>query len=109
MQRGWDAHSNPDFYIPIDKDPQAITDKALAIIERKFINAKDDKPAPVDHSASNKLIADAEAGMLPPPPDFSAPTHARFGLNCVGREVSPRSDAAELGWLRVCPTRWQFT
>lgn len=133
MQRGWNAHSDPDFYIQIDKDPKALTDKALAIIERKFIKAKDAEPATVDHSASNKLIADAiardpelaakakapatkaekpkplgkraailadaEAGKLPPAPDFSAPTHARFRKK-LG-EVVAIAEAGDLAALRA--------
>lgn len=36
------------------------------------------KPSTRTSSQRAALAADAQAGRLPPPPDFSAPTHARF-------------------------------
>jgi hypothetical protein len=40
------------------------------------VAAKTAMPKPLGRRA--QIVADAEAGKLPSPPDFSAPTHARF-------------------------------
>lgn len=36
FKRGWDAHSNPDFYRQLGRDPAALVEAAYAAIARKF-------------------------------------------------------------------------
>lgn len=36
FKRGWDAHSNPSFYRQLGRDPDALTNAALAALAVKF-------------------------------------------------------------------------
>lgn len=36
FKRGWDAHSNPGFYRQLGRDPDALTNAALAALAVKF-------------------------------------------------------------------------
>lgn len=162
MQRGWDAHNNPDFYKQVGKNPVELTEKALAVIERKFITPKAKKnaakvkpaekaaakaepapaPAASDNSGKRKaalkiaaratpkpkkpekparpekpekpeapekptkplgkraaILEAAQRGELPPVPDFSAPTHARFRKKLD--EVVEMAKAGDLKGLKA--------
>lgn len=138
MQRGWDARNNPDFYKQIGKEPEELTEKAFAVIERKFITPKAKKP--VDHKGSNALIAKAittlelaaptnieieatkaeepeapakpkplgkraaiiaaaQAGTMPTPPDFTAVSHKRFRAKLV--EAVALAEAGDVAGLKA--------
>lgn len=129
MQRGWDAHSNPDFYRQINKNPDELVEKAFAVIERKFIApkagsatkrkaaveiatkaapkakaekpAKTGKPAKAAKPAGKRaaILEAAQRGELPPVPDFSAPTHARFRKKLD--EVVEMAKAGDLKGLKA--------
>lgn len=36
FKRGWDAHNNPSFYRQLGRDPDALTNDALAALAAKF-------------------------------------------------------------------------
>lgn len=126
MQRGWDAHSNPDFYRQINKNPDELVEKAFAVIERKFITPKAGsatkrkaavkiatkaapKPAKSEKAAKPAkekplgkraaILEAAQRGELPPVPDFSAPTHARFRKKLA--EVVEMAEAGDLKGLKA--------
>lgn len=126
MKRGWDAHQNPDFYRQVGKNPDELVEKAFAVIERKFIAPKAGsatkrkaaveiatkaapKPAKAEKAAKPAkekplgkraaILEAAQRGELPPVPDFSAPTHARFRKKLD--EVVAMAEAGDLKGLKA--------
>lgn len=66
------------------------------------------KPAPAPSAPRRRRDADIEAkarqGELPPPPDFSAPTHARFRAKLAALvELAGKADATGLRAVAINP------
>lgn len=66
------------------------------------------EPAPVSNALRRRRDADIEAkarqGELPPPPNFSAPTHARFRAKLAALvELAGKADVASLRAIHINP------
>ena len=78
------------------------------IIEPALIVEEAAEPAPAPSAPRRRRDADIEAkarqGELPPPPDFSAPTHARFRAKLAALvELAGKADATGLRGIAINP------
>jgi hypothetical protein len=87
----------------------AAGDPALAVIARPApasmpVAAPAAEPNPQRRRRDADLEAKARQGELPPPPDFSAPTHARFRSKLDGLvALAKRGDAEALRAVTISP------
>src|SRR5262245_12186093 len=85
FQRGWDAHSNPDFYRQLRRDPEAIVADALAAMARKFRLNSSDHRQPTETDMTKKTT------RLPGPPARARKGRGR--KNTDVRTEAPTTDA----------------
>ncbi|MET3646147.1 hypothetical protein [Phyllobacterium ifriqiyense] len=97
------AITQEDFTVLVPKDMIATargSRTASLAQETPHIPANTSKPAVGQRAA---ILADAEKGILPPIPDFSAPTHARFRKKL--EEVVRLVEARDIEALRTLPIK----
>ena len=89
--------------IPVEPTPAA--DPTPAAITRPASASKPTaEPNPQRRRRDADLEAKARQGELPPPPDFSAPTHARFRAKLEGLvALAERGDAEALRAVTINP------
>jgi hypothetical protein len=107
----------------IESAPEPTTDEPVAPVEPVAEPAPVAAPVETDHmgeaefttfaktaeakrrrSAAVAALEAAQAGILPPPPDFSAPTHARFRNKLEGLiALAERGDAKALKAVAINP------
>ncbi len=86
----------------VDPAPDAVAAPTVEAIEAKS------EPAAAPSAPRRRRDADVEAkarqGELPPPPDFSAPTHARFRAKLAALvELAGKADATGLRAIQINP------
>jgi hypothetical protein len=86
-------------------EPAPATDPTPAVITRTAPASKPAaEPNPQRRRRDAELEANARQGELPPPPDFSAPTHSRFRNKLEGLiALAERGDAEALRAVTINP------
>ncbi len=91
-------------------EPAPIVDPAPAAVAAPNVRAIEAHPEPAAAPSAPRrrrdadLEAKARQGELPPPPDFSAPTHARFRAKLAALvELAGKADATGLRAIAINP------
>lgn len=91
---------------PAEQAPHSVTPEPA--VEPAPVVERAAEPAPAPSALRRRRDADIEAkarqGELPPPPDFSAPTHARFRAKLAALvELAGKADATGLRAIAINP------
>lgn len=91
-------------------EPAAIVEPEPATVAAPIVETIEAKPEPATALSAPRRRRDADIeakarqGELPPPPDFSAPTHARFRAKLAALvELAGKADATGLRAIQINP------
>lgn len=89
---------------PDAPEPAAIAELQLAVAAEPTIQVNPSTPSAPRRRWDADIEAKARQGELPPPPDFSAPTHARFRAKLAALvELARQADATGLRAVSINP------
>jgi hypothetical protein len=89
---------------PFAPEPAPIAEPQPAVAAEPIIQAISSTPSALRRRRDADIEAKARQGELPPPPDFSAPTHARFRAKLAALvEMAGKADAAGLRAVSINP------
>jgi hypothetical protein len=85
-------------------EPATIADLQSAATAEPIVGAIPAAPSATRRRRDADIEAKARQGELPPPPDFSAPTHARFRVRLAALvELAGKADATGLRAIAINP------
>jgi hypothetical protein len=89
---------------PVTPEPAPIAEPQSAVAAEPIFQAIPAAPSAPRRRRDSDIEAKARQGELPPPPDFSAPTHARFRAKLAALvELVGKADATGLRAISINP------